>query len=204
MRFWRRDKNGRDETADDETSVLRRVARRVAAGRLIGDRSGSTAVEFGIIALPFIALMGAIFESALCFLASQILDTAVADASRLVRTGQAQSACYSQAQFKTEVCKRLYALVDCSGVTLDAKVYTNFTSADTSMPIDGNKNFDSSGFTFNTGGSSEIVVIRGYYQYPLYFSKLGFDLANLSNGNRLLTGVSAFRNEPFPWGGCTG
>lgn len=204
MRSWRRNTNDRDAIADEETSALRRVARRLRAGRLIGDRSGATAVEFGIIALPFIALMGAIFESALCFLASQILDTAVADASRLIRTGQAQSACYSMAQFKTQVCNRLYVLFDCSGLSIDAKVYTNFTTADTSMPIDGNKNFDSSGFTFVSGGSSDIVVVRAYYQYPLYFSKLGFDLANLSNGTRLLTGVSTFRNEPFPWGACTG
>jgi len=175
------------------------LVRRLLAARIVRDRSAATAVEFGILALPFLALVGAIFESALCFLAGQILDTAVADASRLIRTGQAQASGYSQAQFTTQVCNRLYVLFDCSGLTIDSKVYTNFTSANTTMPIDGSGNFSTSGFTYQMGASSEIVVVRAFYQYPLYFNRLGLDLSNLSNGSRLLSGVSAFRNEPFPW-----
>ncbi len=173
--------------------------RRFLASRIVRDRQAATAVEFGILALPFLALVGAIFESALCFLAGQILDTAVADAGRLIRTGQAQAGSYSSTTFKTEVCNRLYVLFDCTGLTIDSKVYTNFTSANTSMPIDGSKNFDSSGFTFQMGGSTQIVVVRAFYQFPLYFNKLGLDLSNLANGSRLLSGVSTFRNEPFPW-----
>jgi len=191
-----------DPTPPDTAGAPRRIARlarRIATASIVRNREASTAVEFGIRALPFLALLGAIFESALCFLAGQILDTAVADAGRLIRTGQAQASGYSQAQFTTQVCNRLYVLFDCSGLTIDSKVYTNFTSANTTMPIDGSKNFDTSGFTYQMGGSSEIVVVRAFYQYPLYFNKLGLDLSNLSNGTRLLSGVSAFRNEPFPW-----
>ena len=179
--------------------LLARVARRVLAAPVVRDRRGATAVEFGILALPFLALVGAIFESALCFLAGQILDTAVADAGRLIRTGQAQAASYSESTFKTEICNRLYVLFDCTNLSIDAKVYTNFTSANTSMPIDSNKNFDTSGFTFQIGGSTQIVVVRAFYPFPLYFNKLGLDLSNLANGTRLLSGVSTFRNEPFPW-----
>lgn len=176
-----------------------RALRRLARSTILRDRRAATAVEFGLLALPFLALMGAIFESALSFLAGQILDTAVNDASRLIRTGQAQAGGYSQAKFTTEVCNRLYVLFDCNNLSIDSKVYTNFTSANTSMPIDSSGNFDKSGFTFQMGGSSEIVVVRAFYPYPLYFSKLGLDLSNLANGTRLLAGVSAFRNEPFPW-----
>ncbi len=175
-----------------------RLTRRLLASAIVRDRGGATAVEFGIIALPFLALMGAIFESALCFLAGQILDTAVNDAARLIRTGQAQAGSYSEAQFTTEICNRLYVLFDCTGLSIDSKVYTNFTLADTALPISDNK-FDDSSFSFQMGGSSEIVVVRAFYQYPLYFNKLGLNLANLGNGTRLLSGVAAFRNEPFPW-----
>ena len=177
----------------------RRGTFRALARRLLTGRDGAAAVEFGILALPFVALIGAIFESALCFLAGQILDTAVADAGRLIRTGQAQASSYSKAQFTTEVCNRLYVMFDCANLQIDSKVYTNFTSAVTTMPIDSNKNLDTSGFTFAMGGSSEIVVVRAFYAYPLYFNKLGLDLSNLSDGSRLLSGVAAFRNEPFPW-----
>lgn len=178
---------------------IARFGRRFVLRRFLRDRKGSTAVEFAILAIPFMALIGATFESALCFLAGQILDTAVADAGRLIRTGQAQAAGYSASTFKTQVCNRLYVLFTCDNLTIDSKIYTNFTTADTSMPIDSDKNFTTTGFLFQMGGSTEIVVVRAFYQYPLYFNKLGLDLSNLANGTRLLAGVSAFRNEPFPW-----
>ena len=178
---------------------IARFGRRFVIRRFLRDREGATAVEFAILAIPFMALIGATFESALCFLAGQILDTAVADAGRLIRTGQAQASGYSASTFKTQVCNRLYVLFTCDNLAIDSKVYTNFTTAVTTMPIDSDGNFDTSDFTFQMGGSTEIVVVRGYYQYPLYFNKLGLDLSNLSNGKRLLAGVSAFRNEPFPW-----
>ena len=181
------------------SGLVGRAIRRTLGNRIVDDRGGATAVEFGILALPFLALVGAIFESALSFLAGQILDTAVADAGRLIRTGQAQASGYNEATFKTQVCNRLYVLFNCANLTIDSKVYTNFTSANTSMPINSDKNFDTTGFTFQMGGSSQIVVVRAFYPFPLYFNKLGLDLANLSNGTRLLAGVSTFRNEPFPW-----
>jgi Flp pilus assembly protein TadG len=167
--------------------------------RFARDRRGSAAVEFAIVALPFLALLGAIFESAIVFLAGQVLDTAVTDAARLIRTGQAQAAGYNSTSFATQVCNRLYVLFDCSGLSIDSKVYSSFSSITTTAPIDSNKNFSTSGFVFQMGGSSEIVVVRVFYQFPVNFNYLGLNLANLANGKRLLSGTAAFRNEPFPW-----
>lgn len=166
------------------------------------DERGATAVEFAIIATPFLALMGAIIESALAFLAGQILDTATNDAARLIRTGQAKQAGYDSAAFTAEVCKRLYVLVNCSGISVDSRVLNSgFSSFSTSQPsvYDSSGNFDPSKLTFDMGGSTDIVVVRVYYQYPILINKLAPGLATLPNGKRLLTGVAAFRNEPFPW-----
>jgi Flp pilus assembly protein TadG len=62
-----------------------RTVRRFAKGD-----DGIAAVEFGIVAAPFLALMFAIMETAIVFFASQTLETAVADSARLIMTGQAQ------------------------------------------------------------------------------------------------------------------
>jgi hypothetical protein len=35
------------------------------------------------------------------------------------------------------------------------------------------------------------------YQWPLVLGPLGFTLANLSNGNRLLASTAVFKNEPY-------
>ena len=60
---------------------LRRFARR---------QDGAAAVEFAFIAVPFLALLFAILETALVFFAGQSLESAVADTGRLIMTGQAQ------------------------------------------------------------------------------------------------------------------
>src|SRR5437016_13647790 len=94
----------------------------IAARRLVRTKmrfarreDGAAAVEFAMVAAPFLALMFAIMETALVFFASQTLETAVADSARLIMTGQAQSQSFSQAQFKTSVCAKIGGLFDCAG-----------------------------------------------------------------------------------------
>ena len=108
--------------------AVRRFARR---------EDGAAAVEFAMVAAPFLALMFAIMETALVFFASQTLETAVADSARLIMTGQAQSQSFSQAQFKTSVCAKIGGLFDCAGgLQIDVKTYSSFGSVDNSAPLD--------------------------------------------------------------------
>src|SRR5918997_2410547 len=98
---------------------------------------GSAAVEFGIVLMPFLALMFAIIETALVFFAGQTLETAGADAARLIMTGQAQTKPLDQNAFKQEVCKRLVAMFDCTtGVHIDVRTYQSFGTANLEKPID--------------------------------------------------------------------
>ena len=62
------------------------------AQRFVRHQRGSAAIEFGFVAIPFLALTFAIIETALVFFAGQTLEAAAASASRLIMTGQAQSA----------------------------------------------------------------------------------------------------------------
>src|SRR5256714_14740641 len=105
-----------------------RVVRRFARGE-----DGVAAVEFAMVAAPFLALMFAIMETALVFFASQTLETAVADSARLIMTGQAQSQRFDAAAFKNAVCSKIGGLFDCSGgVYVDVKTYSSFGSVDNS------------------------------------------------------------------------
>src|SRR3954465_3007767 len=82
--------------------------------RLRGSRRGSAAVEFALVAPMFFALLFAIIETALMFFASQVLETATQDSARMIMTGQAQSASYTAAQFKADVCSRISVMFDCT------------------------------------------------------------------------------------------
>ena len=169
-----------------------RIVRRFARGE-----DGAAAVEFAMVAAPFLALMFAIMETALVFFASQTLETAVADSARLIMTGQAQSQSFSQAQFKDAVCAKIKGLFDCAGgLQIDVKTYTSFGSVDNSAPLDANGNLKTN-FGYQPGGPGDIVVVRLMYQWPVYASLLGFNLGDMAGTKCLIIATAAFRNEPY-------
>jgi len=171
------------------TGTLQRFAR---------GEDGAAAIEFGMVAAPFLALMFAIMETALVFFASQTLETAVADSARLIMTGQAQSQSFDAAAFKNAVCSKISGLFDCTGgLYVDVKTYSSFGSVDNSAPLDANGNLKTSTFGYSPGGPGDIVVVRLMYQWPTYASLLGFNLGNMAGNKRLLMATAAFRNEPY-------
>jgi Flp pilus assembly protein TadG len=179
--------------------LLARVARRFARRQ-----DGAAAVEFAFVAAPFLALTFAILETALVFFAGQTLESAVSDAGRLIMTGQAQNAGFSQADFKTQVCARLAGgLFDCTnGIYVNVKTYTSFNAVNTTAPVN-NGQFDTTKMNYSPGGPGCIVAVSIFYQWPIYVTLFGNDLSNINGGKRLLEATSVFRNEPYgPTGTC--
>jgi Flp pilus assembly protein TadG len=178
---------------------IRRLARRASPRRFVRRQDGAVAVEFGLILLPFLALMFGIMETALVFFADQTLETAVSESARLVMTGQAQTQALNQTTFKNAVCSRIYGLFNCqSGVYVDVKTYSSFGSITNTAPLDTNGNLVTNNFVYQPGGPGDIVVVRLYYQWPIYISLMNLNkLANMSNNSRLLVATAAFRNEPY-------
>jgi Flp pilus assembly protein TadG len=180
-----------------------RTGGRLKLRRFLRREDGTVAVEFALVAAPFLALLFAIMETALVFFAGQTLETAAADVGRLILTGQAQTAGLTQASFKDQVCARIFGLFDCeNGMYVDVKTYSDFASVDLTEPIDKDGKLDTSNFTYSPGGPCDIVVARLMYQFPTFVSLLGFDLSDMSGGKRLLVATSVFRNEPYA-GSCS-
>ena len=177
--------------------LMRGLMKCRAFRRFARQQDGAAAVEFALVATPFLALTFAILETAMVFFAGQTLEAAAADSARLIMTGQAQTQGFSAAQFKTEVCNRIYGLFDCTGgMTVDVKSYSSFSSINTAAPI-SNGQLNTTSMGYNPGNPGDIVVVSLYYQWPIYVSMLGNSLANLNGGNRLLAATSVFRVEPY-------
>ena len=173
------------------------AATRAALRRFRRNRRGSAAVEFAIVAPIFFALLFAIIETAIVFFASQVLETVTQDSARMIMTGQAQNAGYSASQFKDYVCGKVNVLFDCAnGIYVDVRSYPAFSGVSINDPIDGTKNFVPPN-NYSPGGPGDIVVVRLFYQWPLFVTGLGYNIANLSGSKRLLTATAAFRNEPY-------
>jgi Flp pilus assembly protein TadG len=187
-------------SADETVAMLRSLRSKLipTTRRFARAEDATAAVEFALVAAPFLALIFAIVETALVFFAAQSLEAAATDSARLIMTGQAQTASYSKDDFKTAVCTRLAGgLFDCSnGVYVDVKTYSSFTAINAAQPI-ANGQFDTSQLAYTPGGPGDIVVVRLYYQWPIYVSMFGDNLSNLNGNKRLLTATTVFRNEPY-------
>ena len=160
------------------------------------NRRGSAAVEFALVAPVFFALLFAIIETGLMFFASQVLETITQDSARMILTGQAQSASYTQAQFQSYVCSQIPGLFNCANVYVDVESYPAFTNVTINSQIDASNNFINN-MQYNPGNPGDIVVVRLFYQWPLFVTGLGYNISNLAGSMRLLTATAAFRNEPY-------
>jgi len=168
---------------------------RALARRFARNRRGSTVVEFALVAPIFFGLLFAIIETALMFFAGQVLETGVQDSARLILTGQAQNGSYSKDQFKTDLCNRISSMFSCSGLYVDVQSYSSFNSVSITSPITNSTFVDTT--QYSPGSAGDIVVVRAFYQWPLYVTGLYYNIANLSGSKRLLTASAAFRNEPY-------
>jgi Flp pilus assembly protein TadG len=168
-------------------------------------RKGATAVEFALVAAPFLALLTAILQSALVFFAGRVLDEVTEEASRYIMTGQAQQGSVTQSGFATYICtgantsKLVSALFTCGNIMVNVQNYADFASASTASPtLTFNPNGTvSNTWSYNTGNPGDIIVVQVMYQWPVVLGPLSMNLSNLSNGNRLLVSTAVFKSEPY-------
>jgi Flp pilus assembly protein TadG len=161
-------------------------------------REGGVAIEFALVAAPFIALVLAILQVGLIYFAQEALETDVEASARQVLTGQALSQGLTQSQFANVVCTNAPALFTCGGFMIDLRVASTFSGANVSAPM---LTFDSNGKVTNTwqydlGSPGQIMVMRVMYMWPVFMGPLGLNLANVSNNSHLLMSTAVFRNEP--------
>jgi Flp pilus assembly pilin Flp len=156
------------------------------------DEKGATAVEFSMVALPFLGMIFAIVETAMVFFAGQTLETALANAGRKIMTGQAES--WDQATFKQEVCKSIFGLFDCDRIQVNVKAYSSFGAATMDRPVDGSGNIVTA---FEAGGPGDIIIARLMYDWPIQIPVIGLSDGDRPNSSRLLIATAAFRNEPY-------
>jgi Flp pilus assembly protein TadG len=170
------------------------------ARRFSHNRRGSAAVEFAMVAPMFFLLLFAILETALVFFAGQILEIGAQDSARLMFTNQSQGTLDASA-FRTNLCNRIVVLMNCEVLSIDVKrfpAFSTITPADLADPIVSGRFVNN--FTYPDTFPGDTVVIRAFYQWPLFVTQLGYDMSNIDRGSgaskKLLTATVAFRVEP--------
>jgi len=147
------------------------------------NRRGATAVEFALVAPFFFGLLFAIIESALVFFAGQLLETGTQDAARVFLTQfSTGSSPTKSTDFKQLVCDRVSMLLDCGVLRVDVQSFAPGATIDIKNPLDSSGNFvDSFSYTLPPSANSNYtIVVRAFYKWPVFVTKLGFDLSNIS------------------------
>lgn len=181
--------------------LLDRARRRLAglrlartAARFARAERGATAVEFALVSIPFLLLVMAMIELGLVFLVSLTLENAIIDVGRTIRTGEVQGAKTTAADFKTAVCAKMNWLGDrCAGaLSLDVRTYADFASVGASAANATVPNPP----TWDPGKAGSVVLIRGYYAWPLVTPLMNTGLQS-ADGKRIIYAATAFMNEPY-------
>jgi len=176
---------------------------------------GSAAIEFAMVAPVFFTLLLGIFEAAIMFFSQAALQNGMTDMGRLIRTGQAakwtctgsgtSQTCtpMTTAQFRTQLCNKISPLVACDGnLQVDVKAQSSYGAI--SSPLKTDKSLDPTLNRFDIGNACDVVIARAFYTRPIVTPVLSWFLVNMAGNKTLITGITAFRNEPFTTttGGC--
>ncbi|MCR9137120.1 MAG: pilus assembly protein [Alphaproteobacteria bacterium] len=178
------------------------------------DRDGGVAIEFAILAIPFFLLVFAIIETCVAFAAEQTLNYAVDKLGRQLRTGQitfntGESTDITEQEFKTEFCKELSIMIACgkdvdTRLFIDLKSYASFGAMPTKVPRKAGTwgDLDTTGFTFNPGGSASINMFRAFYKWKVTADLVRPYITNIREDGStpeyyLIVSTTAYRNEAY-------
>ncbi|PWK68375.1 TadE/TadG family type IV pilus assembly protein [Aminobacter sp. AP02] len=169
--------------------------------RFVRDQSGSTAIEFAILAIPFSLLVFAILESCIAFAGQQVLSNAADDVARQFRTGQVKAAGFTEDKLKTMICDKLQVLVGSgckAGLIVDLRSYPTFAdAANVKFKLTADKDIDTTGFAVTPGPALSKNMLRVFYRWPVITDFMRASMSNLKDGKTLQFAAFVWQNEPF-------
>lgn len=163
-----------------------------------------------MVAAPFFAMVMAIMTIGMQFLGMYFLENGVAEASRKLRTGEAQKAGITLNDFRKLFCDAAGSYIDCDQ-HLVIHINNNKTFAGlgeltpcvTNGQLTPSAGAATDGIGTRAGDASDAVVVLACYEWPSgggfwrMVSNLVAPVPATEEGKVILSAVSAFRSEPF-------
>lgn len=177
--------------------------------------NGATALEFSLLALPFMLLVFGIIELAIVFFTTTSLQHNLFEETREIRVGNSETICGAIEDIEAGVCGRLNVqncrqnlainITRISSSQFDAAALAQFQGDSLEVVLDGDGNatedLDLAGFrALDTGiQGNEIVIAKAIYQHDLILPGGATGLATAGlGGKRAIAVTQAIRTEPFP------
>lgn len=191
-----------DRTQETAAAGLRRLRRAFSA-----DHRGAAAVEFALVAVPFLALLCVVVESAMMTFAQQTLDTAMGRATRVLRTGAFQDAANGTdpgERLRRTMCAGGVVFFRCDDLKLDLTRSASFSNTQVATPYDSQKKTWAVGFgtTFQCPQGDDVVALRAAVPVLRLFSFMDFTRQSMGGNLQLLVATAIFRAEPYSGKSC--
>ncbi|MBL4854121.1 MAG: pilus assembly protein [Robiginitomaculum sp.] len=180
-------------------------------GALRKNRDGTTAIEFAILGVPFMALLFGIVEISVLFFVTSTTHHAVAEVSRQIRTGEFQSTGGGAEEFKDAICAAMSGVGSCDNLRVDVLSSATGQFSDLNLPtspvscsgtseeIEACEAADpemlADEYTDTSGG--DVVIVRVQYVHQLAVPNELTRLSNAAGNTHIITATTAFKNEPF-------
>lgn len=162
--------------------------------------SGSTAIEFTALAIPFSLLVFAILETCISFAGQEVLANATDDIARQIRTGQIKRTDINQTKLRKLICDELQIIVadGCPGLEVDLKEYATFAdAAKVHVKYTSDGDIDTTGFGASSGLSMSKNMLRVFYRWPVMTDLMRKSMSNIKGGYTLHFATVTWQNEPF-------
>jgi Flp pilus assembly protein TadG len=171
------------------------------------NEDGATAIEFSLVAIPFIFMMVGILEMALMYTSASLVEGGTGVAAREIRTCALQDSTEvvedQEVNFRKAFCDHAVTLRNCEEdlfVEVVAMPDDSFTSIS-----DYEAEFDEDGAPvsrgFDPGYSSDVVLVRTAYRYSFLTPWLGTVIAG-PNSSMLLMSTTVLQVEPCEFEGA--
>lgn len=177
--------------------------------RFRDDSRGATAIEFAMVAAPFFVLVMGIMTIGTQFLTLHFVEHGVAEASRQLRTGEAQKAGIKLQDFRQLFCDAAGTFVACDNhLVLHIKSSSTFAGLSpppacmTNGSLTPSAGLATDGIRTRSGDANTAVLVVACYDWEAGAS-LWQTVWNLlsptppTQGKIVLSSVTAFRTEPF-------
>ncbi|MFA5901932.1 MAG: TadE/TadG family type IV pilus assembly protein [Hyphomicrobium sp.] len=193
---------------------LRRVLlpTRATSVRLTANEDGAAAIEFAMIALPFLLFILGVIGYGLYFFTNSSLEYGVETAARKIRTGEINSAGAARednqmtvGEFRKLVCDSAGPAIDCSKLNVIVQHGDDWSEISPQACTDSKGAM--SGATGQTGdilanyagAASSVVLVTLCYEWDL---AANFSLVKLGSrpdgsGPAILQAAAAFKSEPY-------
>lgn len=196
------------QTATNKRSRLKLC---IGGGFLQRD-DGTTAIEFAMVAVPFFMFIFGLMGVSTYFFIMTSIEKGMDQASRLVRTGQAQASDMTVGDFRKTICRRANSKADtdttdsgwvkCNNLQIFVQTFGSWADVQPASCLNNNQAVvstanDSDKIADYSGEANAIVLVTACYRWKMAGKLPYINLGQMADGSMMMQSATAFRTEPY-------